>query len=323
MAKKNTRKRKKQQRSIIRPIPTTLFTTLALLLALAISMFYDYYSQNPQEVKDSFVREVTEFLSDTNFQFDLPTPSHSKSTVSSSSASASSPKTTIKPDGEIPQALENTSEEFISHTGFTLSYNETWRLPNWVAYELTIQETKGKSERTNQFTEDPLITGQSATDKDYYRSGYDRGHMAPAGDMKWNEEAMDESFYLSNICPQAPSLNRGVWRILEEKLRETAQKDSAIWIVCGPIVKNGSKTLGKNKVKIPHSFFKVIITPYTDPIKGIGFIFPNEDCNQELSTYAVTIDDVEKITGINFFYRLPTSIEEGVEAQCNLSQWDF
>lgn len=224
-------------------------------------------------------------------------------------------------DLEIPAPLTGKEEQIIRHTGYTVSYNNTWRLPNWVAYELTREETKGNATRTEKFIIDPSVKGISATNKDYSRSGFDRGHMAPAGDMKWNSTAMKESFYFSNMCPQVPGLNRGRWKDLEEQIREWAVEDSALVIVCGPLVNKKHSTIGTNRVTVPHAFFKVILAPYVSSPRAIGFIFKNEKDNSPLRKYVVTVDSVESLTGIDFFPALPDDTEKRVEAQCAPSDW--
>ena len=193
---------------------------------------------------------------------------------------------------EIPVSLAPKQEQIIRHTGYTVSYNKDLKLPNWVSYELTRQETKGKEKRSNRFIADPLAIGTIATNADYTRSGYDKGHMAPAADMKWSPKAMKESFYFSNMCPQHPQLNRRGWKNLEEKIRDWAVADSAIIIICGPIIDKPSKTIGKNKVAVPERFFKVILSPFVKPARGIGFLFNNRQAVEPLSTYAVSIDSI-------------------------------
>ena len=131
----------------------------------------------------------------------------------------------------IPISMTPQQEQIIRHTGYTVSYNKELKLPNWVSYELTREETKGKEKRNNRFIADPLVKGIIATNADYARSGYDKGHMAPAADMKWSPQAMKESFYFSNMCPQHPQLNRRGWKNLEEKIRDWAIADSAIIII--------------------------------------------------------------------------------------------
>lgn len=224
-------------------------------------------------------------------------------------------------DLEIPVSLVPLQEQIIHHKGYTVSYNKDLKIPNWVSYELTRQETKGKEKRSDNFIADPLVKGAIATNADYARSGYDKGHMAPAADMKWSPEVMKESFYFSNMCPQHPQLNRRGWKNLEEKIRDWAIADSAIIIICGPIIKQSSRTIGKNKVAVPEQFFKVILSPFVKPVRGIGFLFNNRQAVEPLSTYAVTIDSIEKLTNMDFFSPLPDEIENEVEANADYYQW--
>ena len=134
---------------------------------------------------------------------------------------------------ELPRLVNNQPEQVIRHLGYTVSYNPDWLVPNWVAYELNA-ETSGEQERKNHFKPDPLVNGDPVVTGDYANSGYDRGHMAPAADMKWSEQAMRESFYMTNMCPQLHSLNAGDWKDLEELARDWAQLYGNIYIACGP-----------------------------------------------------------------------------------------
>lgn len=221
----------------------------------------------------------------------------------------------------IPISMTPQQEQIIRHTGYTVSYNKELKLPNWVSYELTREETKGKERRSNRFIADPLVKGIIATNADYARSGYDKGHMAPAADMKWSPQAMKESFYFSNMCPQHPQLNRRGWKNLEEKIRDWAIADSAIIIICGPIITKQPKTIGKNKVAVPQQYFKVILSPFVRPMRAIGFLFNNRQALEPLSTYAVTVDSIERLTNMDFFASLPDEIENKIEAEENYFQW--
>lgn len=224
-------------------------------------------------------------------------------------------------DLEIPTLLTPRQQQIIRHTGYTVSYNKDTKLPNWVSYELTRAETKGKEKRSNRFIADPLVKGAIATNADYTRSGYDKGHMAPAADMKWSPVAMNESFYFSNMCPQHPQLNRRGWKKLEDKIRDWAVADSAIIIICGPVIKKQPKTIGKNKVAVPQQFFKVILSPFVKPMRAIGFLFNNEQSVDPLSAYVVTVDSIERLTNMDFFSLLPDEVENKIEAEANYFQW--
>ena len=226
---------------------------------------------------------------------------------------------------EIPVTLSRRDEQILKRTGYTVSYNAYYKTPNWVGWELTRKETKGKNVRINRFSPDPDLPEPRVEHADYTHSGYDRGHMAPAGDMKWSLKAMRESFYLSNICPQKPGLNRGVWKDLEEQVRLWAKENGRVWIACGPVISSDMRRLGKNRVGIPKSFYKVLCMEVNGKMEGIGFLFENRDYENGVSPrkMAVTIDSVENLTGIDFFPALPDAVEGEMEATINWSRWSF
>ena len=223
---------------------------------------------------------------------------------------------------EIPTITEERSDRVIKHKGYTVSYNYDWKIPNWVAYELTDWEVEGEVPRYDKFKPDPMVPQYAtATTEDYKYSGYDRGHMAPAADMKWDEQVMKESFYLSNICPQNPNLNGGVWKDLEEQVRDLATIKGKIFVVCGPIVNDASTTLGVNEVVVPQAFFKVLLQEENGVVHTIGFVYENISGRRPMSTYAMTVDEVEELTNIDFFPSLPDKIENTVENEIDFSKW--
>lgn len=219
------------------------------------------------------------------------------------------------------KTAEGVPEQRIAYTGFDVSFNPRMHQPNWVAWELTGRETEGREARENKFYNDPDVDGCAET-WDYNYSGYDRGHMAPAGDMKWSKEAMHCSFSMANICPQAKSLNTGTWKRIEEKCRVWAKADSAIVIVCGPVLNDPIRDfIGDSRVAVPKRFFKVVLSPYSDPVRGIGFVMDNDRVEGGMQKAAVSINEVERITGHDFFSELPDSIENIVEQQCDYHYW--
>ncbi len=213
------------------------------------------------------------------------------------------------------------AENHLDYNAFTVSFNPELHVPNWVAWELTADETYGTTPRYNKFSADPAVDGSAET-WDYSYSGYDRGHMAPAGDMKWSDEAMKSTFYLTNICPQAKSLNTGAWKRLEEKCRQWARADSSLIIICGPVLTDTIKEyLGDTRVAVPKRFFKVILSPNAVPMRGIAFVMPNGTVTGGIQKAATSIAEVEKITGHDFFSALPDSIEAEVESQNDFHFW--
>lgn len=220
---------------------------------------------------------------------------------------------------EIPMLKCN--ENIIHYTGFSLSYNETYEQANWVAYELRAEETTSTIKRTNQFKPDTNIKTGSATHADYSKSGFDRGHLAPAGDMGWSVESMYDCFYYSNISPQLPGFNRGIWKKAEELTRRWARDYKRIYIVTGPVFTEDMPTIGPHKVAVPSYFYKVILD--FDNLKGLGFIIPNASSLAALQNYVVTIDSVEKLTNIDFFPLLPDDQEEKIESLIHLNDWNW
>jgi endonuclease G len=222
---------------------------------------------------------------------------------------------------EIPFIEAN--DQIIKHEAYTLKYNETFEQAEWVAYKLTASETVGLYERSNDFKEDPLVTTASANDNDYAGSGYDRGHLAPAADMGWSEITMQESFYFSNMSPQDPSFNRGIWKKLEELVRDWAVEYDSLYVVTGPILKTGLKTIGTNKVAVPEYYYKVIYTYSKGAHNAIGFVLKNEGSKDALNRHAVSIDSVENFTGINFYANLPDDVETKIESATCTSCWNW
>lgn len=222
----------------------------------------------------------------------------------------------------IPEFTKSVKSQVIEHVGYTVSYNEQRRNPNWVAYELTAEEVAGTVKRGDDFVRDPQVIGRQADDSDYRKSGWDRGHIAPAADMKWSSQAMDESFYMSNISPQNNNLNRGVWKSIEETVRDIAVKYGSILVVSGPVftTKNGLGHIGKNRVMVPNAFYKVLLVD-NGGYETIGFYCENVAGRKSLSSYAMSVDQIEEIAGIDFFPALPDEVEEVVESRYNLPVW--
>ena len=225
---------------------------------------------------------------------------------------------------EIPNITEERSDRVITHKGYTVSYNYDWKIPNWVAYELTDLEVQGEVPRYDRFKPDPMVPqGATATTNDYKHSGYDRGHMVPAADMKWSQRAMSECFYMSNMCPQDHSLNSGPWSTLEKACRRWAKNEGAVYIVCGPVYKSTKpKTIGSAlRISVPDGFFKVVLSLQKGKEKAIGFYYANRDGKQPMHETATTVDAIEQLTGIDFFVNIPDRLEQRIEAECALKKW--
>lgn len=176
---------------------------------------------------------------------------------------------------EIPAI--SSSDSIIVYQGFVVSYDSEHLIPKWVAYELTSEEVDGKVSRSGSFGMDLNYKGKQAMREDYSYSGWDKGHMAPAADMKWSQEAMWESFYLTNVCPQNHELNGGDWLVLEKKARELAKRYSKVYITCGPIIgENINGVIGDSKVTVPDKFFKAFLIEADGVYHSIAFLMEND-----------------------------------------------
>ncbi|MEK0420647.1 MAG: hypothetical protein RLZZ161_498 [Bacteroidota bacterium] len=226
-----------------------------------------------------------------------------------------------------PQPVEfpalKPGQQIIYHTGFALVYNEPHEQAEWVAYELTAEETLKSFERGDVFMRDPDVKTGTASDEDFLHSGYDRGHLAPAADLGFSLSSMAESFYYSNMSPQLPAFNRGVWKRLEGQVRVWARNNGAVYVVTGPVLKTGLPSIGPNKVSVPELYYKVILDYRMPEYKAMGFVLPNAGSSLPLSQFAVTIDSVERLTGINFFPSLPDKDENILEGNICIPCWKW
>jgi endonuclease G, mitochondrial len=214
--------------------------------------------------------------------------------------------------------------EIVKHKYYTIGYNEDREQPNWVSYKLTknmILNTSAK--RKDNFRPDRAVKTGSATLSDYRGSGYDRGHLCPTATMRFDKVAMSETFYMSNMSPQVPAFNRGAWKKLEAKVRSWAVKNKEISVVTGPIFYStrSHKEIGKNGVDVPDAYFKVILDYRNPDVKTIGFIMPNKRLDKNLYNYAIPVNNVERVTGLDFFAYLPDSVEEKLENKYDYGRW--
>ena len=213
----------------------------------------------------------------------------------------------------------------LRHKGYASCFSKKYNTPIWVGWELTREEAYGTLSRKGyQFMPDPDVPyADRVTSHDYSGSGYDRGHMCPAGDMAWDHDAMSDCFYMTNICPQVRVVNQKYWNYLEQSCRRWAKKYGAIYIVCGPIYDSPKpRRIGReHMVMVPDAFYKVIVCVEPGKERGIGFYYMNAEDHQTMSTAACTIDDIEAATGIDFFSELDDELENKIEKECNLHSW--
>jgi endonuclease G, mitochondrial len=221
-------------------------------------------------------------------------------------------------DKYIPFSRTNT--EIVRHKAFILSYQEEYEIASWVLHRLVKEAAYGREGRSNEFLPDPLVESGSSVTQDYSRSGYDRGHLCPAGDFRHDRELEDETFYMSNMSPQVPDFNRGIWSDLENKVRSWVKKRGELIIVTGPILKKGLPTIGRmNQIAVPEKFYKIVYDPKNE--EAIAFLFPNEGSVELVKSFTVSIDELEALTGIDFFAKLPDSLEQKIETKNNVEDW--
>ena len=223
---------------------------------------------------------------------------------------------------------ESTTGEVVEHKYYTLSYSEEHEQAEWVAYKLTEDNLrKPRVKRAKKFNPDKSIKGKSAYHNDYTHSGYTRGHLAPAGDMAFSEDAMRESFYMSNMSPQLKEFNGGIWRELEETVRDWAYDNDELYIVSGPVLKDGHiiKQIGRNnKVSVPDLFYKIVLDIKGSDKKAIAFLMPNERSDKRIQEYIISIDELEELLDINFFADfLDSELEEELEKSRTVKGWKF
>ena len=198
----------------------------------------------------------------------------------------------------------STTKQIVKHTYYTLSYSEKFEQAEWVAYELKKEYLKNNDFKRPYFIEDPKVSTGSADWRNYKKSGYDKGHLCPAGDMEFSEDAYNDTFYTSNISPQKHDFNSGIWNRLEQKTRYWAGKYNDIYIVTGGILKDSDKKIGTEKVAVPKYFYKIIVAKSGKEHKAIAFLVPNQDSDKSLYDFVVPIETLESMTGIDFFPNL-------------------
>ncbi len=232
-------------------------------------------------------------------------------------------KNSIEISNDISYQPTSTTRQIVNHPYYSLSYNEKYEQSEWVAYKLTADQIKHTKFKRPYFTKDKKVKTKSAHYKNYTKSGYNKGHLCPAGDRKFSKEAYDGTFLMSNVSPQKHDFNSGVWNRLEQKTRYWATKYKGIYVVTGGVLKPNLKTIGSEKVSVPEQFYKIILD-YTKPeVKAIAFLVPHKDSNKALYTFVTSIDEIERLTSIDFFPDLPDDVEAKLEASKSYKDWSF
>ena len=347
MAKKRKSHRNKKHRSFL------LETIIAIVLICVLVGAY-IYRTNPQfkekadsasshisEKIESTVAEIEGKIGDINLTGEKNPPEPKAIPPQPAQEQKPNKKQVVAlPAGlEIPLCAarhHETDHEIRTFEHYALCYRESYEQAEWSAYCLTEEELAKNANRSNDFRPDPQISTGSASLSDYKKSGYDRGHLSPAADFAFDEKAMSETFYMSNMSPQAGSFNRGIWKDLEAQVRVWAKIFGRVYVVSGPILEKTAdeyKSIGENRVTVPEFYYKVILAPlYKDESDrktpedaegavAIGFIFPNEKCAGSLFDYAVSIDEVERRTQLDFFSLLDDEIENRIEQELSISEF--
>jgi len=217
----------------------------------------------------------------------------------------------------------STTGQIVHHNGYSLSYNEAHEQAEWVAYELKKSHLSRTSHKRPYFEIDKAVKTGAASWRNYKNSGYDRGHLCPAGDRRYTKQAHDETFLTSNISPQEHKFNAGIWNTLEQKVRYWARKYDGVFVVTGGVLEGKMNTIGKEDVSVPNQFYKVLIDNNSGRTKMIAFLMPHEDSRAPLYKFVVPVDEVEALTGIDFFPELDDTIENKLEASSSYKGWSF
>ena len=309
---------------------------IAVFLVFLGTLFYVLRSKNETSSAEPWTREgrgdtiatdnrkVDDVASDVKTEDETSLFDIHKGTTNTEEEEGDESSTPVPTNGTISLEkylpIASTNKEIIRHKAFILSYQEDYELASWVLHYLSPDAASGTADRSNTFMEDPLVETGSAVTQDYARSGYDRGHLCPAGDFKNDQDLQNETFYMSNMSPQAPDFNRGIWSDLELRVRHWAETRGGLIVVTGPILKEGLPVIGKrNQIAVPESFYKIVYDPQTN--QAIAFLMPNEGSVELVKSFAVSIDKIEKLTGINFFAQLPDAVEQKIEASVHLDDW--
>lgn len=240
-----------------------------------------------------------------------------------SNLSYNSKSTSLQENNPFAYLPTSTTNQVIKHSFYALSYNEKFEQAEWVSYFLRSENEGIGHFKRPRFINDPKVSTQSADSDNYIKSGYDRGHLCAAADMRFSKSAYEETFYTSNIAPQKHNFNDGIWKQLEEKARYWATKYNGIYVVTGGILQKGLPTIGSEKVAIPFYFYKILYCNFQGKNKMIAFMLPSVKSKEPLYKFVVSVDSIEKITGIDFFPQLNDAIENDLESKSDYKVWAF
>jgi endonuclease G len=217
----------------------------------------------------------------------------------------------------------STTGQIVHHKGYSLSYSETHEQPEWVAYELKKEHLSTNDFKRPYFEIDNAVKTGAASWRNYKNSGYDKGHLCPAADRRYSKFSHDETFLTSNITPQEHQFNAGIWNSLEQQTRYWAKRYNGVYVVTGGVLNGQMKSIGNEKVSVPNQFYKIILDYNNGNPKVLAFLMKHEDSNLPLYQFVVSVDEVEALTGIDFFPELDYELEAKIEASRSYSDWKF
>ncbi len=217
----------------------------------------------------------------------------------------------------------STTGEVVSHDHFMLSYQEAYEQAEWVGYVLRKEHLTYDDRERPDFIEDPYVGTKSADWRNYRGSGFDRGHLCPAGDRRFSEQAYRETFYTSNIVPQQSEFNAGIWNELEQQVRRWAKKHKELYVVTAGILEPGLYAIGEEDVAVPERFYKIVARGTSEDLKVLGFLLPHDTNAGSLEDFIVPVDLIEQASGIDFFKGLPDELENEIEREVRKGGWRF
>lgn len=225
----------------------------------------------------------------------------------------------------IPEELlpSSTTGSVVEHAYYSFSYHEKYEQAEWVAYMLKKGHLTNDDRKRPYFIEDPKVKSKSADWRNYKGSGFDRGHLCPAGDRRFSKNAYNETFYTSNISPQDNAFNAGIWNRLEQQTRYWAKSYGSVFVVTGGVLKKGLRTIGDEDVAVPEAYYKIIVRGSGEALEVAAFLIPHEESNLPLKDFLVPIDLIEARTGIDFFQELPHTTETILEQKVSSKSWKF
>ncbi|TYA53246.1 DNA/RNA non-specific endonuclease [Formosa maritima] len=217
----------------------------------------------------------------------------------------------------------STTGQIVHHNSYSLSYSEPHEQAEWVAYELKKEHLSNSNFKRPYFEIDPAVKTGAAHWRNYKKSGFDRGHLCPAADRAYNQNAYNETFLTSNISPQRHDFNSGIWNTLEQKVRYWADKYNGVYVITGGVLEDDLKTIGEEEVSVPNQFYKILIEYNSGKTKMIAFLIPHENSSFPLYEFVVSVDSIETLTGIDYFPELEDSLEDKLEASSDYKNWSF